>query len=446
MKKSMVKGIIEEKQLQRYRNDFLKNTGLKVAMNAVTRGSLQDIALNRDIINSNCWTFSHEIEEKPDITNQKRSGTCWLFAELNWLRILTMKKYKIEKLEFSQNYIMFYDKLEKANYYLEALLNKLTCDLDDRELRFILDRPARDGGEWHMVVNLITKYGLIPKDVMPDTFNRENSTFINELIGYKIRQAYAEMRRMVQADRKDAEIRNYKEIIMAEIYNILAVFMGVPPKVFDWSFRDKDKKYHSEVNITPREFYQKYIGLDLKKCYTLVNCPTEKTPYGKTYTIELFNNVTGADYWKWLNVPISDIKKIALEMLKKGDAVLFGCDVLQSSHSKEGLLSTRLYDYDLLFQTSFSMDKKARLECGQSRLTHSMVFTGVELSGKKPLRWKVENSWGTDVGNKGFFTMTDEWFDEHVLDLIVPYKYMPATLKDKFEQEPQLLPPWHLMA
>lgn len=444
MTKNNIKGAITLDHLKSYTDKFNQNDALKVAMNAVTRGNLQDIALNRSILNSNNWIFSHEIEEKPDITDQKQSGTCWLFAELNWLRTLTMKKFKIEKLEFSQNHIVFYDKLEKANYYLEELMKMLDRDIDDRHVRFILDSPTPDGGEWHMIVNLITKYGLMPKEVMPDTWNREQSRFINELLGYKIREAFAHMRGMKK--KSEEAIRKYKNQVMAEIYRILATCMGVPPKTFDWSFRDKDKKYHQEIGITPQKFYAKYVGLDLDACYTLASCPTNKTPFGKTYTIELFGNMVGGRQWKWLNLPVSELKKIAIKMLKKGDAVLYGCDVVQESHTKEGLLSTDLYHYDLLFQTPFVMDKQTRLEYEQSRLTHSMLLTGVELIKNKSVRWKVENSWGTEVGKKGFFVMTDAWFDEHVLDLIVPPEYMPANLKKEFAQEPITLPPWHVMA
>lgn len=446
MKKTNDKGAIKLDHIKKYKDDFLKNPGLKVVMNAVTRGNLQDIALNRDVLNRDNWTFSNETEEKPDITDQKRSGTCWLFAELNWLRTYTMKKFKIEKLEFSENHLMFYDKLEKANYYLEALMDWLDRDIDDRHVRFILDNPTPDGGEWHMVVNLINKYGLMPKEIMPDTWNREHSRFINELVGYKIREAYAHMRSMAKSKKSNKAIREYKTSIMAEIFRILATCMGIPPKTFDWSFRDKDKKYHQETGITPKAFYDKYVGMNLDDCYTLASCPTTHSKFGKTYTIELFGNMVGGDHWKWLNVPVSDIKKIAVKMLKKGNAVLYGCDVSQESHSKEGIMDSELYDYELLFQVPFKMNKQQRLDYGQSRLTHSMVLTGIELKNNKPVRWKVENSWGTEVGKKGYFVMTDKWFDEHVLDLIVPPEFMPEKLKTAWKQKPIVLPPWHVMA
>ncbi|MCD4652474.1 aminopeptidase, partial [bacterium] len=215
---------------------------------------------------------------------------------------------------------------------------------------------------------------------------------------------------------------------------------------FDWSFRDKDKKYHQEIGITPKEYYQKYVGLDFDECYSLASCPAHNTEFGKTYVIELFGNMVGGVEWKWLNLPVKELKKIAIKMLKKGDTVLYGCDVTQESHTKEGFMATDVYDFDLVFQTSFGMDKKTRLTYGQSRLTHSMVLTGVELVNNKPVRWKVENSWGSKVGNKGYFVMTDKWFDEHVLDLIVPKKYMPKKLLELSKQEPAVLPPWHVMA
>jgi len=440
------KGAIKIEHLKKYRDEFLSNQALKVVMNAATRGNLQEIALNRDILNRNNWSFSHEIEEKPDISDQKQSGTCWMFADLNWLRTITMKKFKIEKLEFSENHLMFYDKLEKANYYLEILMGMVDRDIDDRHVRFILDNPTPDGGEWHMIVNLINKYGLMPKDVMPDSWNREQSRFINQLVGYKIRYAFAQMRSLPKSKRTDAHLRACKDDTMKTIYRILATCMGVPPKKFDWSFRDKDKNYHQETGITPREFYEKYVGLDLNQCSTLASCPSKQTPFDKTYSIELFGNMVGGDLWKWLNLPVKELKKIAVKMLKNGDAVLFGCDVVQESHSKEGLLFNELYDYPLMFQTSFSMDKQTRLDFGQSRLTHSMVLTGVELVDKKPVRWKVENSWGTEVGKKGLFVMSDQWFDEHVLDLIVPKNYMPEKFLNQYQQTPTMLPPWHIMA
>ena len=438
-------GVLTPARLKKYRNCFLQDPALRLAMNAVTRGNLQEIALNRQALNTLDFRFSHEIETKAAVTDQKRAGTCWLFAELNWLRTITQSKFQIEDLEFSQNYLIFWDKLEKANYFLEQMIQLRDRDLDDRKVHFLLHRPLPDGGEWHMLVNLIKKYGLLPKAAMKDTFHRENSRFVNERIGYKLREAAALLRKMNASGKTLRQLYNKKNKIMEEIYRMLVVFYGMPPDKFDWGFRDKDKKYHQERQITPHHFYEKYVGLDLDEVYSLASCPTESTEFYKTYCVEFFQNMTGGVDWKWLNLPIKELKKIAVRMLKNKEACLYGCDVLQESHTKEGLMHHKLYDYELVFQTSFNMDKATRLDYGQSVLTHSMVLIGVELVDDKPVRWKVENSWGSDYGKKGYYIMSDEWFDEHVLDLIVPKKYLGKRLLKLFEQEPILLPPWHYM-
>ncbi len=446
MTESMKNSILTHKQISKFRKHFDEDPSNRLFMNAITRGNIQDIAINRHIINTAQFSFSHEIETKSGITDQKRSGTCWMFAELNWLRTMTQKQFKMEDIEFSQNYLMFWDKLEKTNYILEKLLELRGCDLNDRRVHFLLKNPTSDGGEWHMIVNLIRKYGLVPKSVMPDTSNRENSRFINELLGFKIREAAAQFWKLHAEGKTEKEIRKVKDTIMEDAFRILVICMGTPPEKFDWSYRDKDKAYHQEIQITPVEFRDKYLSLNFDEIYTLASCPSESTEFGKVYSIEYFQNMIGGIEWTWLNLPIKHLKRIAVEMLKNGEAVLYGCDVLQESHTKEGLLYDELYDYESIFKTKFNMDKPTRLNYSQSVLTHSMVLVGVELVEDKPVRWKVENSWGEEPGKKGYFIMSDKWFEEHTLDLIVPKKYLTEKHLADFDQEPIILPPWHFMA
>ncbi|MFC1851307.1 C1 family peptidase [candidate division CSSED10-310 bacterium] len=433
-------------QLKKFEEKVKQDPACVIAMNAVTRGNIQEIAISREVLNNASYSFSHEIENKAPITDQKKSGTCWMYAELNWLRILTQKKFKIEEIEFSQNYLMLWDKLEKANYFLEQIIIHRQQELDDRKVHFLLHRPLPDGGEWHMLFNLVEKYGLVPKAIMPDTFNRENSRFLNEHLGYKLREYAAQLRRMYESGQSEAQLRDKKAQFLEDIYRLIVIFFGLPPHRFNWSYRDKNKKYHQETQITPHDFYNKYIALDCKKVVTLCSCPSSTTPFWHTYVLEFFQNMVGGVEWIWLNVPSAELKKIALKMLKRGEACLFGCDVIQESHNKTGLLYHNLYDYELLLQTPFEMSKADRLDYGQSTLTHSMVLAGVELVNNKPVRWKVENSWGSEVGQKGYFIMSDEWFDEHLLNIVVPDKYLTARMKKAFEQEPVLLPPWHAMA
>jgi len=440
------KGSIQKSMLSALETTFRKDPCLKVAMNAVTRGNLQEIALNRDVLNNVNFAFSHEVENKAGVTDQKRSGTCWMYAELNWLRTLTQKKFKIEAVEFSHNFVMLYDKLEKANYFLEHMIAFRDKDLDDRRVNFLLKRSVSDGGEWHMLLNVIDKYGLVPREAMPDTSNRENSRFLNERLSYKLRECTAIIRKMQAQGKPEKDIRQAKTAMIADVYRMLVIFFGIPPRTFDWSYRDKDKKYVQEIGLTPQKFYKKYIALDCRKVSTLASCPSSSTPFGKTYSVEFFQNMSGGVEWVWLNLPIEELKKIAITMLKKGEAVLFGCDVVQDSHSKDGILFHDLYDYHLVFQTDFSMTKAERLDYGQSTLTHSMVLAGVDLVKDKPVKWKIENSWGTEVGKKGYFIMSDEWFDEHVLNIVIPNKYLTPKISKLFEQKPVILPPWHPMA
>jgi len=442
---SKITGELHLQNVAKFRKNFLQNPTLRVAMNAVTRGNLQEIALNREVLNCANFCFSNELEEKPSITDQKRSGTCWMFAEFNWIRNMTMKKFKIEDIEFSENHLMFWDKVEKANYFLEQMVKLRDRKLDDREVHHLIKEPVPDGGEWHMFVNLIKKYGIMPKSAMPDTFNRENSRFINEITCFKLREIAVKLRKMHESGKTEEQIRRKKEKLFQDIFRILTIFFGLPPETFDWGFRDKDKKYHQEIGITPKAFYEKYVGLNLDQVFTLASCPTSNTEFYKTYTNNYFQNMVGGIEWKWLNLPMWELKKIAVRMLKKSEAVLYGCDVVQDSHTKEGLMYHNLYDFDLIFQMPFELNKKNRLDYCQSFLTHSMVLTGVDLQNGKPRMWKVENSWGKDVGQKGFFAMSDEWFEEHTLDLIVPEKYMSKKLLDLFAQDPVVLPPWHCM-
>ncbi len=414
-------------------------------LNAVTRASMQDVAINREVLNSINFTFSHDVETT-DVTDQKRSNTCWLFAELNWLRTFTMRKFKLKNFEFSQNYLMFWDKFEKAGFFLDNIIALIDKELDDRRVNFLIRDPSPDGGEWHLIVNLINKYGAVPKAVMPDTFNRENSRFMNEILNYRLREGAMQLRKQ-HAQQPNAEmLQAIKKTILVDIYRILCICLGTPPVKFDWSFRNDSKDFYRETGITPLEFAEKYIGENLNEMYCLLSCPTEDTPYNQPYSVEFFNNMTGGREWHAVNLPIEDLKKYAIKMLKDNQSCIFGCDVVQESHTKEGILDRRIFDYEALFGIKFSLNKVDRVLSNQTRLTHSMVLTGVDLVDDKPLKWKIENSWGSEVGKKGFFLMSDEWFVEHTYDLIVPRRYLSSRHLKMFEKADVMLPPWHPMA
>ncbi len=435
-------GALTHEMIASFRRHFLSDPTLKSAQNAATRGNIQELAINRDVLNKTQFCFSNEIDSKAGVTDQKRSGTCWMFADMNWLRNITMRKFNLDDFEYSENFMMFWDKLEKANFWLEQIIQLRDQDLDDRKVHHLLKNPISDGGEWHIFQNVVMKYGIIPNAAMPDTFNRESSRFLNEILSYKLR-AYAAKIRSMHADGESLEkIYARKTKYLRNIYRILAIFLGTPPEMFDWSYRDKDKNYHQEIQITPLEFYKKYVGLDMNDMVILGNSPMRSTPYGQTFTLEFFSNMVGGRSWTWLNLPIETVKEYALKVLLDNEPCLFGCDVLQQSHSKEGILSEEIYDYDLLFKTTFKMDKQTRMEFRQTEFTHCMVLVGVDLVDNKPIKWKIENSWGKDVGKRGFFIMSDKWFEEHLMVLVINRKYLAQEHLALFDQTPVILPPW----
>jgi len=437
-------GTITPALLDSCRKTFASKPHLKVALNAVTKGMLNDIAVNRDVLNDSDMTFSLDMETGP-VTDQKGAGVCWLYAELNWLRTFTNKKLAAKGFEFSENHLMFWDKFEKANFFLENIIAMRNLHYDDRRMAYLLANPSPDGGEWNLLVNLIGKYGMIPKALMPDTVNRENPRHLNFIMNWKLREAAAAIQKLHRQGKALRDLRVFKDKVLAEVYKILAIFMGEPPAKFSWSYRktNKAKTFVRFKDITPKQFAEKALGFPAEDAVILIHCPMREMPLWKTYTVEFFNNFWGGRNWVALNVPIEEIKKLSLKILKGKEAVLFGCEVRLDMHSKEGICDPKLFDYSLLFDTTFGLDKGERLEYGQARMTHSMVFTGVDLINDKPQKWKVENSWGDQFGKKGFWVMSNEWFDEHVMELIVPKKHVPKKMLDLLKAEPVVLPPWH---
>lgn len=442
---STTNGALTDEMLARFEADFRSRPENQVMVNAVTRTSVQEVALNRSVINSLSMIFSNEVDYVGPITDQMRAGTCWLFAELNWLKWFAARKMNVEKFEFSENYVIYWNKLERSNLFLEKIIALRDQSWEERNLYHLLDNPAPDGGEWHLMADIIDKYGLIPKSAMPDTFNREKSGLLNQMLNYQLRTGAAQIWELHRAGKSEEALRAKKHEILKVIHRIVTIMLGEPPKKIDFGYRDKDKKYHQDLGLTPQDFYAKYVSLDPKDIYCLLSCPTPETPYNLTYTSEFFANTIGGRAMHMLNVPNEELKRLALEVLLKEEPCLFSSDVVQHSHSKEGILATNLYDYDLVFDTPFEMDKVTRIQTLQTRLTHCMVIIGVDLVEGKPTKWKIENSWGEEAGKKGFFIMDDKWFDEHVYALIIQKKYLSDETLKLFEQPPRVLPPWHPM-
>ena len=412
-----------------------------IRQNAVVKNGLQAAAENQQENIDNPMIFSLEIETGK-ITNQKASGRCWLFAALNTMRFEIMQKLNLETFELSQNYQMFWDKMEKANYFLDSIIKTADEDVDSRLVKHLLMAPVQDGGQWDMYCAITDKYGVVPKYVMPETFHSSNTGMMCKFITLKLREDALKLR---EAVRSGADTEAMKQEMLAEIYRMLVICLGEPPKTFTFECRDKDKNFHRDENITPLEFFRKYVGLNLNDYISIINAPTADKPYGKTFTVDYLGNVVGGRPVKYLNLPSEDLKKLAIAQLQDGKPVWFGCDVGQMLTRETGIMGMHTYGYEDLLDVKFGLDKAQRLDYSESVMTHAMVFLGVNLVDGKPNRWKVENSWGDKSGQEGYYIMTDEWFDEYNYQIVVNRKYLSAEQQKLFEQEPIVLKPWDPM-
>lgn len=437
------KGPLCPEDLEQMRRDFQANPIFRVAMNAVCKTPINQVALNRHVVTRTNHTFSHMVKTGA-ATSQERSGRCWLFAALNTMRMAAAEQMNLEDFEFSQNYLMFWDKLEKANYFLENILKTLDEPTDGRLINWLLQSPIQDGGQWDMFVNLVHKYGLIPKSIMPETESSSNTPSMNYYITAKLREDAAELRKAHSKGVKEAKLRERKAEMVNEVYRMLCIHLGEPPQEFLWQWRDKDKTFHRDGVITPHEFMQRHVPVDLDERVCLIHCPI--LDYNKLYTIEYLGNVVEGHIVRYLNVELPVIKKATVSMIKDGKPVWFGCDVGKHFDRDLGLMDLELHDLESLYGVSFGMDKATRLNYGHSQMTHAMVFTGVDLDEKeRPRKWRVENSWGDKGGDKGFMVMTDPWFDEYTYEVVVERSYVEPKILKALDTKPIPLPPWHPM-
>lgn len=437
---------ISFEDIKDFDEDFNNDRANALAMNAVTSNGINAAAMSHEAKAVNQFGFSVEVEAGK-VCNQKQSGRCWMFASYNVMRLEIMKKLNIENMELSQNYPLFYDKLEKANHFLENMLDVIDEPLDSRVVSYLLKDPMGDGGQWDMFRSLVAKYGVVPKEVMPETNVSSATREMDTYLTTKLREFASQFRKKYAAGVSVDELRVDKKEMMKVIYRMLVISLGKPPVKFTWETRDKDKNFIKVSDITPQEFFKEYVGWNLDEYVTVINAPTKDKPYGKTYTVQYLGNVRDGAYpVKYLNLPMDDLRELAIKQLKDDKAVWFGSDVGQFSDRKGGYLTSDILRVDELFNTEFGMTKEERLDYGDSMMTHAMVITGVDLDDVgKPIRWKVENSWGDDVGEKGFYVMDDKWFGEYAFQILLEKKYLSDEQKAAFETEPIVLKPWDPM-
>ncbi len=437
-------GALTQEQTEEFSANFQSNPVGSLMQNVVTQRDVNEVALDRSIVTGANHTFSTVLDDW-SVTNQARSGRCWMFAGLNMFRAETKDILNVKQFEFSQNYLMFWDKLERANFLLEGIIETADSPVDDRTVSWLLQRGIDDGGQWDMFVNLVRKHGVVPKTAMPETESSGNSARMNMMLNYQYRQGAREIRNLYSAESGLAEMRKSKNTTLNAIYQILCIHLGTPPDRFHWQWRDKDNEFQRDGDMTPLEFAQKYITTPMEDYVCLVHDPRETSPEGSTFTIQYLGNVADAPAIKYLNVDIEVIKQITQRMLEDGKPVWMGCDTGKQMHRDLGLWDAELFNYAGVYNADFSLDKAARLEYHQTRMTHAMLFTGVDVVDGKPRRWRVENSWDEKVGDKGFFLMNDSWFAEYMFEIAAPKSYLPADLLKAWDAEPIVLHPWDPM-
>ena len=413
--------------------------------NAISHNGLLVSLEKRSSAVENTPVFSIDLT-KDKVSDQKASGRCWMFAALNTFRHKMISDFQLEDFELSQAHTFFWDKYEKSNWFLEQILATADLELTSRKVKFLLDTPQQDGGQWDMVVTLFEKYGVVPKAIYPESVSSSNSRELNQILNKLLRQDAQILRELVKDGVDPSTLQVKKEELLQEIFNFLAMNLGLPPRRFDFSYRDKENHFHSENNLTPQEFYRKYVDLHLDDYVSIINAPTADKPYGRSYTVEMLGNVVGSKLVRYLNVEMDRLKELAIAQMQAGETVWFGSDVGQSSNRKAGIMDEGIYDFTSSMDLHLTQDKAGRLDYSESLMTHAMVLTGVDLDEDgRSKKWKVENSWGDKVGNKGYFVASDVWMDQYTYQIVVRKEFLSAEELVAYEAEPIVLAPWDPM-
>ena len=434
-------GGISAGMLEQIKKAQPQDAGQQALRNAVTGASLQSLAMPMSARSAGDTHFSHRVRTK-GITDQQKSGRCWLFTGLNVMRSRMITKYNLGAFEFSQSYCFFYDQLEKSNLFLQSAIDLAKLPMDDKKVDWLFHNPLSDGGTFCGVQDVVTKYGLVPAEVMPETFSANNTSQMSTLIATKLREYGLELRAMVASGAKAKALNDRKTQMLGTVYHMLSLCLGEPPVSFTWTRKDAQGNPVDTREYTPLSFYQTFVGADLKGNYVmLMNDPSR--PYHKTYTIDMDRHSYDGQQWTYLNLPMEEIKAMAIASIKDSTMMYYSCDVGKFLNSKTGVLSLDNFDYASLMGTTFPMNKADRIRTFASASSHAMTLVAVDLDANgKPKKWMVENSWGPSSGYQGHLIMTDEWFDEYSFRLVVERKYVPAATLELLKQKPTVLPAW----
>lgn len=437
------KGGISPEMLQQIKKSYQGTPADKAIQNAITHNDINKLAINYRNKNNFDTYFSDKVESK-GITNQKSSGRCWLFTGLNVFRSQIISKYNLKDFQFSHSYSFFWDQLEKSNLFLQGIIDTREKPMEDKMVEWLFKNPLSDGGQFTGVADILTKYGVVPADVMIETFSSENTRQMANLLKLKLNESGLELRRASSGGATLAELQKQKTEMLGVIYRMLVLTIGEPPTTFIWTLKDAKGNPVSTKEYTPLSFYKEFIGADLKNNYImLMNDPSRE--YYKLYEIDFDRHAYDGKNWTYVNLPAEDIKEMAIRSIKDSTMMYFSCDVGKFLDRERGLLDINNFDYESLMGTSFDMDKKDRIRTFSSGSSHAMTLMAVDLDENgKPKKWMVENSWGPGANN-GHLIMTDEWFNEYMFRLVVEQKYITDKVKDILKQKPVQLPAWDPM-
>ena len=414
-------------EIAKFQKEYEQKPQNRVAELAVVNNGVAKASLDSEKVRKLNRTFSIEIPTD-NVTDQKQSGRCWLFAALNTLRHGFAKKYNAKNFTFSQNYLFFWDRIERANIFFDNILNTADRPLSDRTVHTYMQGPDTDGGQWAMAVSLIRKYGLVPTYAQDESFTANNTAFFNRILNNKLREDGLVLRKLAQAGKND-EIEVKRQEFLSEVYRMAVIAFGQPVQKFDLEFKDDEGKYHFDGDLTPLDFFHDYFTDDLDDYIVLFNAPDHE--FDKLYALPFEDNVEGGS---------------PVHFLKAGETFWFGCDVGKDSDRQKGILAHNLYQTDAIFNIETKLSKKDRLETGASGSTHAMTMVGVDVVNGKPRQWKIENSWGSKVGEKGYFVMDDNWFDEYLFKVVVKKQYVPEKLVKIWEGKATPVEAWDSMA
>ena len=446
-------GALTPELLANLRDGYEMDAGDRARHNAVTNAEINKLALNREIVAGEDGHFSHKIKTK-GITNQKSSGRCWMFAGFNVMRPKVINELGLDGFEFSNAYLQFWDKMEKSNLYLEDIIELRDVDRLDREWLLVNEWLVGDGGWWNYVTGLISKYGAVPSSVMPETHSSENTSTMNKVLARLLHSQAAALIKAGEAGSGEEALRTMKEKSLKEIYRFLAINLGEPPTEFEWRYqvKSKDGKEDETVEVadknltlarsyTPQSFYKEFVGVDLNEFVCLYNDPSQEM--NAHYRFHRARNIAGEDDMNFVNIEISQMKEIAVKSVLANQAMWFAVNMSEDQSREHGMMEVDLYDYETLFDVKLDLSKAERSRFGAGASNHAMVLTGVDLKEGKPTKWLVENSWGNEKGNKGRWTLYDDWFTEHVYTIIVHRKHVPKETLAIFDQAAKVLPAWY---